>query len=110
MSPITWPKPSIFPWCSVIYALLNVAITVCIASLLGKHSMDWETALIWTSPSWAFNLFFLWAEYDDYKREKRNYDGWNEEMKYLFGDTAPKSWHYRVNQLRRPKKEPNESQ
>ena len=34
-------------------------------------------------PSLFFNIFFFWSERDTYKREKRNFDGWHEEMKYL---------------------------
>ena len=104
MTPLIWPKPSIFPWCSVTYALINVGIMYGLAALLGNQiQLDWIGAILWTSPSWVFNAFFVWAEYVDYRREKNNYDGWNAEMRYLEEDDMPKSWTHRVNQLRRPK-------
>lgn len=104
MSPLSWPKPSIFPWCSLTYALTNLGIMYALASLLGNEiGLNWTGALVWSSPSWVFNVFFVWAEYMDYRREKNNYDGWNEEMRYLDEEETPKTWAQRVNQLRRPR-------
>lgn len=104
MTHISWPKPSIFPWCSVVYALINIGITYGLASMIGHPQQpDWIYGLTWTSPSWAFNVFFLWAEYDDYRREKLNYEGWKREMRYMSGADLPKNWKHRIDELRKRK-------
>jgi len=63
----------------------------------------WTGSAQWTWPVWLLNAFFFWAEYDDYRRERRNYDGWNYEIRQLMGEDLPKSWRQRVNQLRKPR-------
>jgi hypothetical protein len=71
---------------------------------MGSYALpDWKAAGIWTALAWAANVFFFWAEYDDYRREKHNYEGWKEEMRYLQGEDLPKSWNQRMSMLRRPR-------
>ena len=104
MESFSWPKPSLFPWCSVTLALLNAGVYYGLAVLLGSSELPhWAGAAIWTAPAWTLNLFFFWSEYDDYRRERRNYEGWKAEMRHLLGEDLPKSWHQRVDQLRKPK-------
>lgn len=100
----SWPKPSIYPWCSIIITVFNAILFFIVVDLLkGKYQAPEMVAALWMIPVFFLNVFFFWAEYDDYKREKHNYMSWVEETEEAKNYSLRKHWKLRFNQIRNRK-------
>lgn len=94
---LRWPKPSSFPVCTFVLLVVNVGLFY---GLLYTHSSQ-----MWGVGFYLTNAFFFWAERDIYKREKRNFDGWNREMIAMMEPNPPKNaWTDRLKSVQRKKR------
>lgn len=91
----TWPKPSPFPICAIILALINAGL------FYGLQAAD--ASFYWLTPTITMNIFFFWAEWSIYMREKRNFDGWRQEMEVLLQPSRKNIWEERLRAVQRHK-------
>ena len=93
----SWPKPQPLPVCTIILLIVNITLAYWFVQAKISH--------VWAVPMYAMNIFFFLAERQIYVREKRNFDGWKEEVYVMNTHTIrkDKEWEIRMNSIKRPK-------
>ncbi|RDS85842.1 hypothetical protein [Dyella psychrodurans] len=94
-TPLTsWPAPNPVPSGTLILA--GVLALGC-AALIQAHIPALPVVLL----GGPLLLFGCHAERQDYRREKRNYDGWNADMARMVAPTSPDRWSANLDAVRR---------
>ena len=92
-----WPRPNPIPRSSIVLLFINIAALYFI--------LDHNVSFYWILPSFIINLFFFNAEKSIYFREKRNFDGWTDEMEAsIKKPTSQEIWIKNINSVRRRRK------
>lgn len=92
----SWPKPQAFPVCAFILLLVNLCL------YYGVYTSN--SSIYWLTPTIFFNIFFFWAEWKIYKRDRRNFDGWREEVDAFLQPSGKNRWGERLQAVQRPRR------
>ncbi|HTV84225.1 MAG TPA: hypothetical protein VME63_02400 [Dyella sp.] len=93
----SWPAPNPVPVGTLILA--GVLLLGCIA--LTQAHISPVLLLAVGAPLLAFGVH---AERQDYRREKRNYDGWNADMAHLMAPASSDRWSSNLQSVRRQRR------